>query len=179
MRLEIADRAAAHADAQRGGGDGDAFVEHEFPDRVEGAEVSDDAAIGASLLAAHARDGECLLADDAFFRRHDFDAGEFGAIDLQQADAGAVVLADDFRFELIAAGHRDDHVFRAEQQVVNGEDEAVGADDGAGAAAVGAEADRGRDVGRGDMRVNADGGAQNFVEQEWRCVHGDDSCELG
>ena len=117
------------------------------------------------------RDGERFLPDDAFFRRDDFDAGELIAIDLQQADAGAVILADDFRFELIPAGHRDDHVFRAEQQVVHGEDQAVGADDGAGAAAVGAEADCGRDVRRRDMRVHADGGAQNFLEQEWRCVH--------
>jgi len=101
LRIQIADRATAHPDAQRRGGDADAFVEHEFPDRVEGAEVGDDAAIGTSLFAAETRDGEGLLADDAFFRRHDLDAREFLAIDLQQADAGAVILADDFRLELI------------------------------------------------------------------------------
>src|SRR5271156_2814987 len=106
-----------------------------------------------------------------FFRRHALDPGDFAAIDLQQADAGAVILADDLRLELIAAGHRDDHVFRAEQQVVDGEDEAVGTDDGAAAAAGGAQPDRGRDMRRRDMRMDADGGAQNFLEQEWRCVH--------
>ena len=173
LRLEIADWSAAHPDVQRRRGDADAFVEHEFPDRVEGAEIRDDPAIGASLLAAETRDGERLLPRDTLVRRDHLDAGQLVAIDLQQADAGAVVLADDFRFELLAAGHRDDHVFRAEQQVMDGEDQAVGADDGAGAAAVGAEANRGRNVRRRDMRVNADGGAQNFLEQEWRCVHGD------
>jgi len=41
--------------------------------------------------------------------------------------------------------------FAPKEQVVDGEDEAVGADDGAGTAAVGAEANGGRDVGRWDV----------------------------
>src|SRR5580692_12326023 len=69
LRLEIADRPAAHPDVQRRRGDADAFVEHELPDRVERAEIGDDAAIGASLLAAETRDSERLLPGDAFFRR--------------------------------------------------------------------------------------------------------------
>src|SRR5271163_1341306 len=56
---------------------------------------------------------------------------------------------------------------------MDGEDETVGADYCAGAAPVRAEANCGRDVGRRDVRVNANGGAQNFVEQEGWCVHGD------
>ena len=101
-----------------------------------------------------------------FSRRHDFDAGIIGRRSiLQQAESGAVILGDDFRLMLIAVGHRDDHAFRAEQQVVDGQDEAVGADQGAGAAAVGAEADRGRDVRRRDLRMHADGRAHNFLEQ--------------
>src|SRR5208282_2804434 len=75
--------------------------------------------------------------------------------------------------ELLAPGHRDDHVLRAEQQVVSCEDQAVGADHGAGAAAVGAQSNRGRDVRRWDMRVNANGGAENFFEQKYGCVHVD------
>src|SRR5271156_4106291 len=55
---------------------------------------------------------------------------------------------------------------------MDGEDEAVGADYCAGAAPVRAEANCGRDVGRGDVRVNANGGAQNFVDQEGGGVHG-------
>ena len=106
-----------------------------------------------------------------FFDETTSTQGRLAAIDLEQADAGAVILADDFCFELLAAGHRDDHVLRAEEEIVNGQDKAVGADDGAGAAAVGTEADRGRDMGRGDMRMDADGGAQNFFEQKRRGVH--------
>ena len=52
--------------------------------------------IGASLFAAQTRDHERLLPDDAFFRRHDFHAGDFVAIDFQQPESGGVILATIF-----------------------------------------------------------------------------------
>jgi hypothetical protein len=80
----------------------DASVEHELPYRVERPEVGDDSAVGASLLAAQTRDRERVLPDRAGLGRHHLYARQVLAIDLQQPKPGAVILADDLRFELIA-----------------------------------------------------------------------------
>ena len=63
-------------------------------------------------------------------------------IDLHEAQAGRKVARDDASGHLITVGHRDDHALRAHYHVVDGDDEAVSADQRARSAPVGAQADR-------------------------------------
>src|SRR5262249_53865673 len=159
------------SEAQRLSGQANTTLDHKFPDRVEGAEVSDNSAVRAPLLAAQARDAEGFLAGYAAVGRNHLEMGQDARIDFEQSQAGAVVLADDPRFVLIAARQGHDYVLGAKQQIVRGQDQAVGANDGPGAAPIGSQPDRGRDVRRRNVRMYPNGRTQSPLQQAYRRIH--------
>ena len=75
-------------------------------------------------------------AEDVAGEHLTFDARIVAALDFQQAESGVIVLGDYFRGKLIPVHQRNDHAIGAEQHVVDGQNQAVAADQGAGAAPI-------------------------------------------
>ena len=82
-----------------------------------------------------------------------------------------IILGDDPRGKLIAIDQRDDDALRAEQHVVDGQDEPVAADQGAGPAPIGAEPNRGGDVRLGNLRMHSHRRARDVLQQSRPGVH--------
>src|SRR5229473_6308911 len=148
-----------------------ASLEHELPRRIERPQVRDEPRVGTFPLAAETRDDENFLAEHALVRRDNVEMRVAVPLDLEQGEAGGEVAGNDASLHLIAARQRHHGARRAHNHVVDGDDEAVVADQRASAAPVGAESDcHGRMVLR-NLAVDADRCAGDLLENRKGSVH--------
>src|SRR6266849_2404245 len=148
-----------------------AALEHELPRRIEWPQVRDEPRVGTFPLAAETRDDENFLAEHALVRRDNLEMRVAAPLDLEQGEAGGKVAGNDASLHLVAVRQRHHGARRALNHVVDGDDEAVVADQCAGAAPVGAESDCHRRMVLRNLAVDADRCAGDLLENRKGSVH--------
>src|SRR5579864_9234442 len=139
LALRVADRPANEPEVERRRRHAYTSLEHELPRCVEGPQVCDEPGVGASPLAAETRNDENFLAEYALVRRDNLEMRVPAPFDLEQAEAGGEVARNDACLHLIAVRQRYHRARGAHYQIVDGDDQAVVADQRASAAPVGAK----------------------------------------